>query len=84
MRSTTWMAVLATSPVLLAFLTVLTVLMSSIVAISSVIAYCETLFYRLLGSNTPFYRLALGMLQGFSTLIYEIWTLEDEAAIDLH
>jgi len=38
------MAVLATSPGLLAFLTVLVVLMGSIVAISAEIAYCETLF----------------------------------------
>jgi hypothetical protein len=44
MRSTTWIAVLPTSPVLLAFLTGLLVLMGFIVAISDAIAYYEMLF----------------------------------------
>ena len=84
MRSTTWIAVLATSPELLAFLTVLIALMESIVAISDAIAYCETQFYRCLGSNALVYESILGPSEGFSALIHEIWTPVDESAIDLH
>ena len=84
MRSTTWIAVLATSPVLLVFLTALMVLMGSIVAISDAIAYCETLFYRYPDSQAPVYELILGGSEGFGALIHEIWTPVDESAIDLH
>ena len=84
MRSTTWIAVLATSPELLAFLTVLIVLMESIVAISDAIAYCETLFYRRPDSSNPIYKLILGCFEGVGALIHEIWTPEDQTAIDLH
>jgi hypothetical protein len=51
MRSTTWIAVLPTSPVLLEDLTILLLLMGFIVAIPTAIAYYETGFYRFPGKN---------------------------------
>jgi hypothetical protein len=53
MRSTTWMAVLPTSPVDLEILVVLLVLMRSIVAISYEIAYCEMPFYGASNKKAP-------------------------------
>ena len=47
MRSTTWIAVLPTSPVLLEVLTILLLLMGFIVAIPGQIAYCEMGFYEI-------------------------------------
>lgn len=78
------MAVLATSPVLLAFLTVLLVLMGSIVAISAPIAYCETLFYRDLACKALFSGLGLGLSEGFGALTHEIWAFVDEPTINLY
>ena len=70
MRSTTWMAVLPTSPVLLVFLTVLLVLMGFIVAISDAIAYYEILLERFLSVNTQYSEVILGLSEGLSALIY--------------
>ena len=71
------MAVLATSPVLLAFFTVLLVLIASIVAISAPIAYCETLFYRDPACKALFLGLGLGLSEGFGALTHEIWAFVD-------
>jgi hypothetical protein len=70
MRSTTWIAVLPTSPVLLVFLTVLLVLMGFIVAISDAIAYYEILLERFLSVNTQYSEVILGLSEGLSALIY--------------
>lgn len=70
MRSTTWIAVLPTSPVLLVFLTVLLVLMGFIVAISDAIAYYEILLERFLSVNTQYSEVILGLSEGHSALIY--------------
>jgi hypothetical protein len=70
MRSTTWIAVLPTSPVLLVFLTVLLVLMGFIVAISDAIAYYEILLERFLSVNTQYSEVILGLSEGLSALIH--------------
>jgi hypothetical protein len=70
MRSTTWIAVLPTSPVLLVFLTVLLVLMGFIVAISDAIAYYEILLERFLSVNTQYSEVILGLSEGLTALIH--------------
>ena len=80
MRSTTWMAVLPTSPVDLGVLMVLLVLIGLIVAISDEIAYCEMPFYGANMDIAPQLELFKGVLrlsEGVGALFNQVWTSVD-------
>ena len=80
MRSTTWMAVLPTSPVDLGVLMVLLVLIGLIVAISDEIAYCEMPFYGASNKKAPksgLFKGVLGLSEGGSALVDQVWTAID-------